>query len=161
MKIDKAITDVRDAEDDLARRLRGISERHAAEHDLYHLGHTLASKCAQRVDRLGPVAERYGVTPREIAAESPGMLEAVRHKTSELLGRSEKAGLLLLRDLRELYLSAQATEICWVVLMQGAKAVRDQELLGVVSSCHEEAETCGKWVRNQIKEVSPQVLATG
>lgn len=42
MKLDKAIDDVQEAEADLATRLRVVAERHATEHDIYHLGHTLA-----------------------------------------------------------------------------------------------------------------------
>ncbi|MFL6011692.1 MAG: hypothetical protein ACJ734_07880, partial [Gaiellaceae bacterium] len=60
MKLDKAIEDVQDAEAELAKELRAIGERHAVEHDLYHLGHTLAKQCADHLERLAPFAERYG-----------------------------------------------------------------------------------------------------
>lgn len=76
-----------------------------------------------------------------------------------MLGRSELPGLLLLRDLRELHLTAQAAEISWVVLT--AWAARAEELVSVASSCHEETEACAKWLRTRIKEASPQILATG
>jgi hypothetical protein len=162
MKLDKAIADVQDAESDLAKELRTIGERHAVEHDLYHLGHTLARQCGDHLERLAPFAERYGTPPREEGgAESPGLLETLRHKSAELLGRTELSGVLLLRDLRNLYLSAQEAEIAWVILAQAAQAVRDRELLQVVSLCHEEAEARGKWLRTRIKESAPQVLATG
>ena len=42
MKLDQAIENVRRAERDLAGELRKVGERHAVEHDLYHLGQTLA-----------------------------------------------------------------------------------------------------------------------
>lgn len=162
MKLDKAISDVQDAESDLAKELRTIGERHAVEHDLYHLGHTLARQCAEHLERLAPFAERYGAPPGDDGvAESPGLLETLRHKSAELLGRSEMSGLLLLRDLRNLYLSAQEAEIAWVILAQAAQAVRDRELLQVTSLCHEEAEARGKWLRTRIKDSAPQVLATG
>ena len=162
MKLDKAITDVQSAEADLAKELRTIGERHAVEHDLYHLGHTLAKQCSDHLRLLAPFADRYGATPREDGvAESPGLLETLRHKSSELLSRSEMSGILLLRDLRNLYLSAQEAEIAWVILAQAAQAVRDHELLQVASLCHEEAEARGKWLRTRIKESAPQVLATG
>jgi hypothetical protein len=162
VKLDKAISDVQDAESDLAKELRSIGERHAVEHDLYHLGHTLANQCSDHLEHLAPFATRYGAKPREDGvAESPNLLETLRHKSAELLGRSEISGLLLLRDLRNLYLSAQEAEIAWVILAQAAQAVRDRELLQTVSLCHEEAEARGKWLRTRIKEAAPQVLATG
>jgi hypothetical protein len=93
--------------------------------------------------------------------ESPGLLETARHKAAEVLGRSETPGLLLLRDLRDVYLGAQAAEIAWTILIQAAKARRDTDLLTIATRCHTETETCGKWLRTRIKETSPQVLATG
>lgn len=162
MKLHRTIEDVQEAEAELARGLRAAGERHAAEHDLYHLSHTLAKQCAEHIERLSPFAERYGASSEDgRVAESAGVLESLRRKSAELLGRSESAGLLLLRDLRDLYLTAQAAEIAWVILSQAAKAVRDRELLDTVSSCHQEAETRGKWLRTRIKETAPQVLASG
>ena len=162
MKLDKAIEQVQEAETDLAKELRKIGERHAVEHDLYHLSHTLARRCQAHLERLAPFAERYGAPPQtDGAAETPGLLETLRHKSSELLGRSESTGMLLLRDLRNLYLTAQEAEIAWVILAQTAQAARDRELLRVVTECHEEAEARGKWLRTRIKESAPQVLATG
>jgi hypothetical protein len=161
VKLDEAIDGVQRAEADLADRLRTVGERHATEHDLYHLGQTLAGQCAEHVRRLAPFAERYGTRVREVHPDSPGLLESVRHKGAELLGRSSSAGALLLRDLRELYLSAQATEIAWVELIQAAQAVRDADLLAAATPAHAETETCAKWVRSRIKEVAPQVYAAG
>jgi hypothetical protein len=160
MKLDKAIEDVQVAETELAEELVKTGERHAVEHDLYHLGHTLAKRCAAHLSRLEPFAERYGAPPAEVT-DSHGLVETLRHKSSELLGRSEATGLLLLRDLRNLYLTAQEAELAWVILAQAAQALRDRDLLLVASECHEEAEACGKWLRTRIKESSPQILATG
>jgi hypothetical protein len=161
VKVDKAIAQVQEAETELAKELRKVGERHAVEHDLYHLSHTLAKQCQSHLDRLEPFAARYGAsTSVDGVADSPTLLERMRHKTAELVGRSEATGMLLLRDLRDLYLAAQEAEIAWVILAQVAQAARDRELLVVVSECHEEAEARGKWLRTRIKESSPQVLAT-
>jgi hypothetical protein len=162
VKIDQVIDDVQRAEADLAKHLRTIGERHAVEHDLYHLGHALARQCAEHLDRLAPIAETYGAKTRsEVTTDSPSLLEAARHKAAELIGRSEAAGVPLLRDLRDLYITAQEAEICWIILIQVAKACRDQQLLDVATSCHSETEIVGKWLRTRIKESSPQALATG
>jgi hypothetical protein len=163
MNLDDAIRGVLDAEAALAKRLVAVGERHAAEHDVYHLGHSLARQAADHVTRLTPFAERYHLTrptPRGVG-DPPGILETVRHKGAQLIGRAETSGMLLLRDLRETYLLAQATEIAWIILQQAALAVRDGDLLDVISACHEQTETCAKWLRTRIKETAPQVLATG
>src|SRR5438045_9104626 len=95
MKLGKAIEDVRDAEAELAAQLQIVAERHAVEHEIYHLGHTLAQQCADHIQQLTPFAETYGVTlhPEKISG-SPGMLSAIRQKSAELIGRSEESGLL-------------------------------------------------------------------
>ena len=160
MNLDKAIEQAQEAETELAGELRKVGERHAVEHDLYHLSHTLARRCAQHLERLRPYADQYGADTAAVA-ESPPMLERMRHKTAELLGRSEATGLLLLRDLRNLYLHAHEAEIAWVILEQAAKAARDGDLVSVVAEIHEEAEMRGKWLRTRIKETSPQVLVAG
>jgi hypothetical protein len=162
MNMNKAIEDVHDAEAELAKRLRVTGERHASEADIYHLGHTLARHCADHLRALAPAAERYGAKPAPGDLDtSPGLLETLRRKGAEVVGRSEAAGLLLMADLRELYLAAQQAEITWAVLLQAAKARRDAELIKLVTHCQEETEVCGKWLRTRIKEAAPQVYATG
>lgn len=162
MKLDKAIEEVLEAETSLARELRATGERHAAEHDLYHMSHTLARMAADHVHQLAPLAEEYGASvPSPDAGESPGLLETLRRAGSRLTGRVEASGLLLLDDLRDLFLAAQHAEITWTILLQAAKAARDPRLIEVATRCHEHAETRGKWLRTRIKETAPQVLATG
>ena len=81
-----------------------------------------------------------------------------REKTSERLGRRPETGLLLLRDMRKLYLVACEASIDWVVLGQGAQAARDADLLAVVSSCHPQTLRTVRWATTKLKESSPQVL---
>ncbi|MFB4315305.1 hypothetical protein [Actinomadura sp. 21ATH] len=163
MKLDRAIGEVQDTEAHLAAELRRLAERHAAEHDVYHLGLTLAEQCGEHVERLAPFAGRYGAAERDTAdtAGPPGLLDAFRRATARLAGRSEDEGVLLLRDLRDLYLAAQEAEIAWVILGQAAQAARDRELLDTTDACHERAETRAKWLRTRIKVTAPQALATG
>jgi hypothetical protein len=64
------------------------------------------------------------------------VMAGIRRKTSELLGRQPETGLLLLRDLRQLYLMAQETNIHWLTLGQVAQAIPDQHLLDQASTLH-------------------------
>jgi hypothetical protein len=162
VKLDVAIEDVLDGELALTKQLRELAERHAADHDVYHLGHRLAGQSADRARRLQPFAERYDARMTDVSeAETPGLLDALRHGTANLLGRTEAGGPLLLRDLVDGYLGAQRVEIRWTILQQAAKAARDGELLDVVTSCHQEAETTAAWLRTRIKEGAAQVLVSG
>jgi hypothetical protein len=163
VKLEMAIEHVRDAECDLADELETIAERHAVEADVYHVAKTLAARCAQQLDLLRPHATRYGSEVRSLeeASNGPDVLERARRLASAIAGKHELAGMLLLDDLRGLYLLAHRAELAWVVLEQGAKAARDAELLAAGAKGREEAERRWKWVRTKIKEASPQVLVAG
>jgi hypothetical protein len=159
-KVGIAIERLQAAELDLADELRKIGERHAVEHDIYHLAHTLARQCEEHVRVLRPFAERYearrGHEPDAGHAWSD-LLETVRHKTSELIGRAP-TGLLLLNDLRHLFLAAQDVGILYVMLGQAAQATRDRELLVVVTECHTETKAQIHWLLTRIKTSAPQAL---
>jgi hypothetical protein len=162
VKVDLAIDAVQAAEVDLANELRLLAERHAPDHDVYHLGHARARQGIRHVQQLAEFAHRYDaerVDPED--ATSAGIVESsLRQRASAALGRSEGAGLVLVDDLREVYLTAQRTEIAWVVLQQTAKAVRDAPLVELVQQCHEEAQQTATWLRSRIKESAAQVYAT-
>lgn len=164
MKLREAIEHTQDAECELAEELDTIGERHAAEADVHHVSRMLASRCAEQLDLLQPHASRLGADERSLAASpngSPDVLERARRLASEMLGKHELAGMLLLDDLRHLYLAAHRAELAWVVLEQGAKAARDVELVAAAAVGREEAERRWRWVRTKIKEASPQVLVAG
>lgn len=124
MKLDVAIESVQDAEASLAKELRRAGERHALQSDLYHLTRMLADRCEQQLERLLPFATRYGAPDTHDPGESSAVVEQVRRLGGELAGRHEASGLVLLDDLRGLYVSAQEAEISWTVLIQGALAIR-------------------------------------
>jgi hypothetical protein len=164
VKVDRALEQLAAAEAELGAELRTVGERHAADHDVYHLGHTLAGQSAERLGSLRPHAERYGARVPPAAdgdGARPGIVEAVRHEASGLSGRDASSGMALLHDLRRLALVAQAAELEWVVMVQVAKAARDRALLDTASSGHEQAQTCVKWVRTRIKVTCPQVYVAG
>jgi hypothetical protein len=163
MKLDKALDLVREAEEDLAAKLATLAGRHATEHDIYHLGHSLAERSREHLATLGPFTDAIGShSPDQAAgASTGGAADTVRRVTATVLGRSEATGMMLLLDLRDAYLTAQNAELTWVILLQTAKAARHPELEKVATSCREEAEGTAKWLRTRVKEATPQVLATG
>ena len=163
MKIGIALREAHDAETELAAELRRVGERHKADHDVFHLTRTLSTWCERHVKRLVEQAARYDVDLDAEAVEeqeSRGLLARLREKGSELAGRRPESGVLLLRDMRELHLAAARASLAWTALGQGAQAVSDNELLGVVSACHPETIRTMKWTVHKVKEASPQVLAS-
>lgn len=163
MRIGPLLARLHELETDLAEDYRALGERHAADHDVYHQCRSFAIQAEAHATKLAPIAERYGKGVDDEAEPDvwSGLLESVRGSSSALLGRRPEAGLLLLRDLRRLFLQAEEVSITWVMAGQAAQAARDAELLTAVSACHGEVELQVKWLTTRIKIASPQVLVVG
>jgi hypothetical protein len=159
-KIGLLLGQLHHAETDLAAEYRAVAERQAAEHDLYYLGHTLATQCDQHAEAVRTIAQRFGKDLSEPTNPEAlhNVMAGIRRKTSHLLGPRPEAGLLLLRDLRQLYLLAEEANIHWLALGQVAQALPDHDLLDQVSALHKQALTQIKWLKTRIKETCPQVL---
>src|SRR5215217_7845019 len=148
MKVGLAIRQVRSAEQELADELEKVGERHKTDQEVYHLTRTLADISRRNVEELAPFQERYPISGASETGEYG----------SEMVGRRPESGLLLLRDLRKLYALASEVSIDWVILGQGAQAVKDRELLQATKECHPDTLRTLKWANTMIKNVSPQVL---
>jgi hypothetical protein len=189
MKIGLAIQQTRSAEEDLAKELERVGERHKTDQEVYHLTRTLADLSRRNAETIARFQERY---PASGGAETggeeqgsglfgklgekgadlvesvsggsqggrSGLLDAAREKGAEMAGRRPEAGLLLLRDLRELYTLASEASINWVILGQGAQAAKDAELLQATKECHPDTLRTLKWTNTMLKNVSPQVLTS-
>jgi hypothetical protein len=163
MKIDAALVELRDAEQELIAALRHVGERHRGEQDVFHLTRTLRGWAEQRLEQLAPHADRYDIEIDPPASEDEhgkGMLGRLREAGAELVRERPEPGILLLRDLRDLHLAACRVSLAWTVLGQGAQAVSDAELLAATTACHPEAIRTMKWTVQKVKEASPQVLAS-
>jgi hypothetical protein len=159
MKIGLAIRQVGDAEASLVEELARIGERHRADHDVFHLGQALTRLHRANLAALAPFGERYGADVDEHVLGG-GLFARAREKASELAGRRPETGLLLVRDLRRLHLLYAEASIDWVLLGQGAQAVRDPELLSAVAECHAQTLRGMRWTVTRLKTAAPQVLAS-
>jgi hypothetical protein len=161
MRIDLAIREAGASEAELADLLLRVGERHRVDHDVFHMSRTLAAKSRESLLALIDAAARYDV-PLDLDAGQPSddLRTALREKSSELLGTHPQAALLLLSDLREVHLRAAEASINWVILGQGAQAIRDEDLLATVTSRHPFALKTLKWTTTRLKEAAPQVLAS-
>lgn len=187
MKVGLAVQQVRSAEEDLAKGLERVGERHKTDQEVYHLTRTLAGVSRRNAQTIARFQERYPASGgTETGEDEPGLfgrlrergadiaesvsggsegdrsglLDAAREKGAEMVGRRPETGLLLLRDLRELHTLASEASINWVILGQGAQAAKDAELLRATKGCHPDTLRTLKWANTMIKTVSPQVLTS-
>ncbi|MGW2615773.1 hypothetical protein [Streptomyces sp. NPDC001500] len=145
----------------LAGQLTAAAERHRTEHEIRHVAIDLAAWSREHVTRLSEAAEGRGVhLGGSSGAATAGVLSALREKTAEAMAHRPEPGLLLLRDLRELHLSAAENSLHWEMLAQAAQAGRDERLLALVSRCHPRTLRQMRWTNAMIKNLAPQILTS-
>ncbi len=159
MKLGMAIEELHRSENHLVTVLLAMSDRHKVDHEVFYVCRDMSAWSRTHVAELARVGRDFGVDLDPEATEDDGPLEALRQRTSELLGRRPEPGLLLLADLRHLYKEASGTSVDWELLAQGAQGAREEELLEVAERCHPQTLRIAKWANSYLKVTSPQVLA--
>lgn len=168
-KVPLALEELHRSESDLAQELLRISDVHKADHGVFHVTRDLARWSEQHVALLAEAAPAHGLSLSSSAgvgdsvadaAEGDGVLGRLRQRTSELLGRSHDAGVLLLADLRRVHRMAAGVSLDWEVLAQTAQALRDRELLELAAKCHPQTVRQLKWANAQLKESAAQIMVT-
>ncbi|MFI9615250.1 hypothetical protein ACIHCM_26845 [Streptomyces sp. NPDC052023] len=149
MKIGLALSELHDAEVELVRTLLRTAEHHRSAHDVHHLALDLAAWSRRHLRELAAVGGRYGVDLVQDQEPAHG-----RHAQD---GEPD-AGLLLLRDLREVHVRASEVSLDWELLAQAAQATGDEGLLDLVRQCHPDTLRQLRWANAHLKDNTPQVL---
>jgi len=138
-------------EQTVADSFRQVARGHRDEADVVVLCERFAVQCDHHRELLRPVVEAYG---EHLEAE-PERLHA------DGLGRTRSGGVGLLRDLHDLYLLVSYLDIAWTVVGQAAQAVRDRDLIAIVTWCEAETSAQLAWLTTRMKEAAPQALVAG
>ena len=153
-----ALRRVHDGENDAAKDLLEMAARHRSDHEVHHVCRDLADWSRSHVAQLAEIASQYGLDLQD-RADEPGALQHARESLSSLIGRRREPGLLLLEDLRELYLLASANSLAWEMLAQHAQARQERDILDLTARCHPQTLRQIRWANTMLKTLSPQVLA--
>jgi hypothetical protein len=160
MKLGMAIEELHRSENELYTVLLSMSDRHKADHEVFHVPRDMARWSEQHVAELAAAGHEFGLELDAEARHVHGLLETLQQKASELTGRQSAPGLLLLADLRHLYREAAGTSLDWLLLAQGAHGAKNRELLDFAERCHPQTLRVSRWAEAKLKESSPQVLAS-
>jgi len=160
MKFGLVLEEMHRSENDLAHHLLTISERHKVDHEIYHLARDLARWSQQHVRDIAAMGKNYGLDLEPEPRGEMGLMETIREKGSEMVGRRPETGMLLLRDLRELYLKACGVSADWELLAQAAQGKKDKDLLALAEKCHPQTIRQMKWANGKLKESATQVLVS-
>lgn len=158
MRIGLVLHELHRSENDLAHELLQASERHKVDHEIYHLGRDLAAWSQRHVREIAEIGKRYGQDLDGEPEDETGLAKRLREKGSELLGRRGDVSLLLLRDLREIYMKASGVSADWEMLAQAAQGIKHTDLLEVTERCHPYTLRQVRWANSKIKESSTQIL---
>jgi hypothetical protein len=161
-KVGAVIEELHRSESDLAAALLRLSDRHKADHEVFHVARDVARWSQEHVRRLAYAGREYDLElDPEPVADDEGLLARVRQKGSELTGRRHEPAVLLLADLRHLHQQAAGVSLDWELLAQAAEAVKDEDLLALASRCHAQTLRQVRWANAQVKELAAQIIVTG
>lgn len=158
MKIGLVLHELHHSENDLAHHLLQISERHKVDHEIYHLARDLARWSQRHVQEIAEIGDRYGQHLKHEAKDELNVVERIREKGSELVGRRPNAALLMLHDLREIYMKASGVSADWEMLAQAAQGIKHEDLLDVTKRCHPDTLRQMRWANAMLKVNSTQIL---
>jgi hypothetical protein len=146
------ITLVHDAEQRLAESFELVGHAHAAEWEIAHGAHTLATLSFEHVSRLEPIRARYEAKRNEHAQHEPNRFFA------EPIVEARVGPIGLIRDLQDLMSLTGFVESAWTIVDQGAKSLKDTELKTACEAALADTPLQTRWLKTHIKVVSPQAL---
>jgi hypothetical protein len=160
-KLPLVLRELHRSENNLARDLLNMADRHSADHEVFHLGRDLALWSQRHVREIAEAARAHDVDlDPEPSTGAPGLVSRLTQRTSILLGNRPEPGLLLLADLRRIHRKAAGVSMDWELLGQSAQALRTADLLELSQRCHPETLRQMRWANAMLKEAAPQVLAS-
>ncbi len=160
MKIGLVLRELHGAENDLAHELLHVADRHKVDHEIFHVGRDLARWSQRHVTEIAEIAKKYGEELDPEPEGESGLVGKALGKGSELAGRAKAPGLVLLRDLRQVYMKASGVSVDWEMLAQAAQGIKDADLLAVVQRCHPDTLRQARWANAQLKESATQILVS-
>jgi hypothetical protein len=160
-KLPLVLRELHRSENNLARALLTVADRHQVNHEVFHGARDIARWSQDHVREIAEAARDHGLdldpTP---SSGAPAVVEQVVRRASVLLGRRPEPGLLLLADLRRLHRKAAGVSLDWELLAQAAQAQQQRGLLALTQRCHPQTLRQLKWANAQLKVLAPQILAS-
>jgi hypothetical protein len=135
------------AEEKLAQAFERVGRQHAVEIDVLQTCKLFASWSLDHAENLKLMIEKYGEKKGDEAKD-----------LSAVLFENRMGALGLLRDLQGLWLMTGEVEICYTIILQAAKALRDKELELSCSQFCNDTERQKAWLLTKIKTSASQAL---
>jgi hypothetical protein len=147
MRISNYIEYTKRCEEELAKAFKVVAKHHILEPEVHEMCNLWASWSLDHVQNLQLMIDRYG----EEENTEPDRLDY-----SLLKIRTGSLGLL--RDLHDLWLMTSEVKLCWIILLQSARALRDTKLKLACLQFGNQTKRQSEWLLTKIKMSSSQVL---
>lgn len=158
MRIGSALAALHHDEHDLAQALLRLADEHRADHEVDQLGRDLAAWSTRHLREIAGVASRFGDQLDPAPDDGPTLAGEARRWLADRRGRTPEAELVLVRDLRDVYVRACGVQADWEMIGQAAQAIVDSELLDLATRCQGETRRQAAWARAKLKELATQAL---
>ncbi|WIM93076.1 hypothetical protein ACTOB_005042 [Actinoplanes oblitus] len=142
----------RHAEQTFADSLRTVGRGHAKHPDVLFICQTLAKMSDKQARRLAPIVDRYGSSAASGDVEEPERLHAAG------LAEVRTGPVGLLRDLQDLHVLGTLVQTTWTVVLQAARALRDDELIELCRHASGQNSRQLSWLNTRLKAAAPQSL---
>jgi len=136
------------SEERLVKAFEQVRDTHLLEPDIATTCKLFETWSNESAERLEAFVKKYGKR-RE---GEPERLDKA------LLKRRSPSGFNLVRDLHDLWLLANESLISVDILEQAGHALRDDQLLEVLTHVRESNQRQGDWLRSRLRQAAPQVL---
>lgn len=133
---------------DFAEALRKVAAHHGAEPDIAANCTMLAAWSDDLVRDLQPFVDTYG----EEKDKEPDRLKSI------LFVKPRTGSMGLLRDLHDLWLMSNESELCCLVLKMASMGLRNKELLMTCYTMEKQTKRQTAWLLTRIKSAAPQTL---
>ena len=147
MKINNYLQYTLEREADLKEGLLSVANTHKEDAAIHFMCIKLSKWCEQHIENLKVLITRFGEEENS---------EHYRIDTSLIKIRDGSLGVF--RNLHDLWLMTSEIALCWTILLQCAKSLRDEELKKICIYCGSESKRQSEWCLGMIKVSASQVL---
>jgi hypothetical protein len=137
-------------EQQLAKAFSKVARLHQNEPEIYYMCLMLAMWSIEHARDVLPFKKKY-TWPESSTTATERLNPAISDDP-------QNGELNLLHDLHGLWLQTKEIEICWSVLLQAAKTIRDEELETACASMAKETKRQSDWLISRVKKAAPQIL---
>ena len=130
----------------LASSLEVVAAGYLDESDIFHTAHALSQINGAHIEKIEPFRGRFGAAESMEGLGFPPIIQVRR------------GSIGLIHDLQELLLLGTFVDSTWTLVLQGAQACRDEDLIELCGRAQSEMSRELAWFNSRMKQAAPQAL---